>query len=691
MAWRSSRAIPSPSVPRMPSAKARYRKREYPYPSNWLTYLPDGQKYCDYIISVFKDLRPRLTFDVKGDYDANHLNEVRTRDIGDRIRVVASLADFGLAIDAEFIIDSLSYSVDNAKQIIMQVSCTQAPATQLGALATPYDPKTIPEPTAGGEPHVPDEPWTNAIVNGSDIRIGCLWKKWNSDIDQAELRALCITDGSNPAYVDLRIPSEGGTLAHDGYKALILTDMIANYGGLAYTISGLAIGRWYFAFRGHNGQGWSVWSDGNDVPRYVKDFADTEDIARSDIGPPAKWTVSPPAPGPTPNTCVVKVSRPQVNGNVIEFVVFQIKSVKSEAWNRFDANLGISDWGECTVLFDASAVGVRYNPKLGILECMRGGGFTGVYPGALMLVDVRSFKGENPSGEPLFGQTFGRIKSNVSQQHAEQSGGGAIRCDSEHITSWSEYLDCYATAKRQSASGTSPGWDLHQCIWNCVDKMPDPQHITGFNGFGLGHEPEDGWFTDVRLKIVNSPWGWNKHGYFGSPVGQGGYVDHPDYGNPWEIAGGDRNSKVFTSPPIAYPGDVSLSDIQARAVFGNPYSFSDDDTHSDNGSASSQSGGPQPIKNSPVLSVDAGTGNAFFIVLTQDSTLDLINGTDGQPILIIVTQDDIGGHQLYLGTGINIGQVSYSIALQAGARTYLGFIYDLNKNSYDLAPPMGGY
>jgi hypothetical protein len=665
-------------------SQAKYRKREYPYPSEWLTYLPDGKTYCDYIVSVFKDPRPRLVFDVKGDYDTNHLNEVRQRDIGDRIRVVASLADFGLAIDAEFIIDSLAYSVDTAGLITMTVTCTQAPAAQLGPLATPYAPKTIPEPDVGGEPHVPDDYWTNAIVNGMNCLVGCMWRKWNADIDQAQLRAICLQ--AKPVTVDLRTPAEGGSFEHNGIDKLILTGLGANYGGRNYTLRGAKEGRWYFAWRAHNGAGWSVWSDGNDVPQYVTDFAEIEDIARMDTGPPADWTVSPPEAGPTPNTVVVSATRPKENGNVILFVFFQIKSVASPdtGWNEFDEEIG-SEEGEIHVAFDGSGSASRYNPETGVIE--HTGGFADAQEGDLILFDVRGV-GAGTGGREPFGRTFGKIQTHQYRQATDLKNGSSILQESLHGSNWAAYADCFQSM--QQASSGSAEWDLHHCLWGTVPAISGDQ-ITGM--FGLrGVEPPaaDGWYSDVRIKIVHGPWSWRSHGYFGV-LPAGGWCPHPDYGEPWMVKGGDKDTQVFKSLPMPIPGDVDISNIQARVVFGNTYSFSDDGRHSDSGSGESESGGPIPVADTPVLSIDADQGCVFSITLTRDCTLELSGGADGQPVLVIVTQDAAGGHQLSMGAMVNIGEIDYGISLAANKTSYLGFICRSPSGEYNLAPVMKGY
>ncbi len=160
----------------------------------------------------------------------------------------------------------------------------------------------------------------------------------------------------------------------------------------------------------------------------------------------------------------------------------------------------------------------------------------------------------------------------------------------------------------------------------------------------------------------------------------------------WKIDGGDKKTQTFVSDPIPIPGEVPIERIQARVVFGNGYSFSDDDYHTGFGPVGTQPGGAIPVEDGPVVQIDAKLGCIFSLLLTQDSTLlPPERATHGQPVLVIVTQDETGGHQLALAAGFNAGDVEYEISLAAGKRTYLGFIYNADEEVFDLIPPLKGY
>ncbi|MBZ5499725.1 MAG: hypothetical protein LAP85_25270 [Acidobacteriia bacterium] len=655
--------------------------RTYPFPGRYLTNVQEAQDFCDHLLALYKNVRPIVTITLRGHRSVENLLEAQAREISDKIHVEAG-EKVGLFVDEDFFVESIQHDVDAvAGTHMMTIECSEDVSDDWPDSVYPYDPKTIPPPPTGGEPHVPDEPWTNSIVNGMNVLVGCLMKKWNADITEAEFRAKCFLNGEKPETADLRTPAEGGTLVHDGIASLVITGLKASYAGRNYAMKGLASGRWYYAWRFKNAAGFSVWSDGNDVPRYVRDYAETGDEARADIGPPAKWTGS-VAPGPLPNTVVVSVSRPEENGNVILFVFFQVKDASSAGWNPFDDEVS-SDEGECHVAFDGSGTAHRFNPTTGVLE-KDTSGWGDAVEGDLLLLDVRG-KGTSESGASPWA-LFGKIESNKAQLHLNNINAGTdILQISQHGVSESIYSDSYVAAMRKSAGNAL--WDLQHCMWGTIPALQGNQ-IPGLFGFRCLEEPgPDGWYQDVRVKIVHGPWSWNRHGYFGALPTHGWSII-----NSWKVDGGDKKTQTFISDPIPVPGDVPIEHMQARIVFGNGYSFSDDDYHTDFSPADTQPGGTIPVKDGPVLQIDAKLGCVFSILLTQDCSLSAPAGaTHGQPILVIVTQDDVGGHHLTLGAGFNVGDVEYEIALGAGKRSYLGLIYNGDEEVFDLVPSLKGY
>ena len=357
-------------------------KNECPYVNPWADDFADEQARCDHQLAVYGIRRPRLVFDVKANYDAAHLAEIQARDVGDRIRVVASVADFGLGIDGEFIVDRIERTVDKHKTDVMTVTCTKAPASQLGASGSAYVPKIV--PPSGKS--VPDDLWALGSANGYDMVAGGGAWKYNLGIYEAEFRAKWFA--TKQTSVDLRTAAEGGTFVGGTATEILVTGAKASEVGFNWTWDGSTQsppvpGIWYYVFRLKNQVGWSVWSDGNNFPQVVTSYVETGDPAQVDSGPPGDWTVSVEA-GPTPGTVVVKATRPQTNGNVIFFVAFQLKNIATGSWLPIDSNTS-----PASILYDGSAVGHTFNKTAGTLT-RNSGTFPslGIVP-ALMLFDVR--------------------------------------------------------------------------------------------------------------------------------------------------------------------------------------------------------------------------------------------------------------------------------------------------------------
>jgi hypothetical protein len=359
---------------------AKYGRRPYPFLFNWITNQADGQAKLDYIISEYKDPRARISFDVMGNYDAAHLAEVRTRREGDRIRVVAG-SEFGLFIDAEFIVDAVAHRIGADRLHTMTLYCTEAPKSQLEADGTPHNPNKIPDADSIKRP---DQLWTAGLVLANSIMFICGANKWNADITKAQIRAKRISSGTTVKSVDLRTPGEGGTFAHNGQDQIIIEDLYADWQGVRHQFFyGDYSGIWYWAVRLKNASGWSNWTDGNDNPQYVIDNVNTEGGALLDIGPPARWTITLRS-GVQEGTAVAMATRPKINGNRIMSVTFQIRDASAGAWRNIDADAGAAD-----TLYDGSEINHTFNPTTGVLRKESGDYGDAVASGGLLLIDVR--------------------------------------------------------------------------------------------------------------------------------------------------------------------------------------------------------------------------------------------------------------------------------------------------------------
>jgi hypothetical protein len=236
-----------------------------------------------------------------------------------------------------------------------------------------------PEPPPGT--HVPDDLYANAIPNGLKITFGFEAWKWNAGITEGEFRAKRFAPGSDYDSVDLRTPAEGGTLVHDGVDEFVVTGLTATEQGFQYIINSASQGVWYYAGRLKNGQGWSVWSDGNDTPQFVEHHVETE--TASDTGPPDGWSIAQPTEGPFPGTALVAASRPTTNGHRILFFCVQIKDATTGAWRAIDANAGAA-----ATIYDGSAISHIYNKAEGTIT-KASGNYGSAAEGDLILFDVR--------------------------------------------------------------------------------------------------------------------------------------------------------------------------------------------------------------------------------------------------------------------------------------------------------------
>lgn len=360
----------------------KYRKQEFPYPSQWITDREDGQNMIDYIIATYKDPRCRVTFEIMANYDDLHLLEAQTIDINDRIRI-SDASTFGIYMDSEFIVDYIRHDVKPEREgglHVVTVSATVAPQLELPAHGKAYDPHTK------GRYGPPDQLYINGIDPGGTIVIGILAKKWNQDVYEGEIRAKYYAT-ETPEYVDLRTLAEGGTLPNSSTDPtsgeLVLTGLAANEGGVNYQFESAGDGRWYFAGRLKNRTGgWSVWSDGNTRPNKVKDYVTTEGSAGTDYGPPSESVVQAINMG---NKIIPRATRPAYNGNAILFMAAQARDANQGAWRDLDA-----DTGAAATYYDGSAVNHIYDKTAGTLTIDDSGNYGDINEGDLILFDVRN-------------------------------------------------------------------------------------------------------------------------------------------------------------------------------------------------------------------------------------------------------------------------------------------------------------
>lgn len=497
----------------------KYGRKPWPVSLDWETNQADCQDKLDYIVAEYKDPKARITFEVEGNYDAAHLAEVQARREGDRIKVTASLAEFGLAIDAEFIVDGVRHVVDETRKHTMTLWCTAAPLNPLLPDGVGADSNEIPEQD-NVPVNVPDQLVTRALALESTLLIMAQAKKWNAGIDQAELRLQRVESNAPVVFVDMRTPAEGGAFADNGTTQRIITDLFADWQGFRYEFEyGAYTGEWYWSMRFRNADGWSNWTDGNDVPQYVTHHVNTAGDALYDVGAPADWAVK-IKPGIQAGTAVVVASRPAVNSNRIWQVDYQIRDASAGAgspqtgfWRDLDADAGAAE-----TLYDGSAIDHIYNPATGELRKATGNYGDAATNGGLLVIDVRQ------------GQ-----------------------------------------------------FDIQRTIWQRVaaDQF-DGETISGIQPFNTSFAKDaNEEYTGLRIKIVRPPWNWNATEPAANDDGfqdVAGYQANPYWDNPTY---GDLNTSVFYSNPFIIPAGLTINDLEARVFFTNTYCTTDGGITSD--------------------------------------------------------------------------------------------------------------
>ena len=92
-------------------------------------FVPDtveGQDWCEFNLSIYKDPIPIVQIVVEMNRDHSHLVKVLSRDVSDRITLVAT-GGAGLGINEDFFIESVSHVVDDAR--VHRVTWRLSPAS----------------------------------------------------------------------------------------------------------------------------------------------------------------------------------------------------------------------------------------------------------------------------------------------------------------------------------------------------------------------------------------------------------------------------------------------------------------------------------------------------------------------------------------------------------------------------------
>lgn len=93
------------------ASQTKYGQRTYPAPGPWIPTTSEAKDYCGYHLSRFKDPSALLEVTVYGARNDTHLTEILTRDISERVTVVAS-NDAGLGLNRDFFIEAEHHYID---------------------------------------------------------------------------------------------------------------------------------------------------------------------------------------------------------------------------------------------------------------------------------------------------------------------------------------------------------------------------------------------------------------------------------------------------------------------------------------------------------------------------------------------------------------------------------------------------
>lgn len=101
---------------------------------------------------------------------------------------------------------------------------------------------------------------------------------------------------------------------------------------------------------------------------------------------------------------------------------------------------------------------------------------------------------------------------------------------------------------------------------------------------------------------------------------------------------------------------------------------------------------PDSLSFTSTVTPDASTGNFFRLTLTGAVTIaSPTNGADGQKIVLVLKQDGTGSRVPTLGSGINLGPLTYTPSTAANKKDYLGMVWDSTTSTWDVLAVGAGY
>jgi hypothetical protein len=101
---------------------ARYGQRSHQLPAKWLPNSNEARDYAGYVVDRYKEDHPVLQVTLDGTRDDTMLADVLTREISDRVTVVADNLKTNLGIDEDFFVESVGYKIDRRRVLTVDLA-----------------------------------------------------------------------------------------------------------------------------------------------------------------------------------------------------------------------------------------------------------------------------------------------------------------------------------------------------------------------------------------------------------------------------------------------------------------------------------------------------------------------------------------------------------------------------------------
>ena len=94
------------------TSQTAFGTRTFPHPGEFVPTAQEGQDWADFNLGIYKDPIPQLTLMLNSKRNTSTLVEVLTRDISDRVTVVATGDRTKLGINEDFYVEAVAHNID---------------------------------------------------------------------------------------------------------------------------------------------------------------------------------------------------------------------------------------------------------------------------------------------------------------------------------------------------------------------------------------------------------------------------------------------------------------------------------------------------------------------------------------------------------------------------------------------------